>query len=209
VKTRTTKRMATLLAALSLTALLGAACGDDEGDAAAADPTTTEVQASDAGASGDADGTSRPVDSEDYDDGSLVEVKLVDYKFEGLPDMVRAGTKLTVSNESDNEMHELVAIRIPDEEKRPVSELVQLPEEELGKVFGGEPEPAAVLVAMPQSHESMQAVGDGTLTEPGRYAILCFIPQGAEPNADPTAGPPQGDGPPHAMLGMQAELLVE
>ncbi len=57
-----------------------------------------------------------------------------------------------------------------------------------------------------------------TVTEPGRYAIVCFIPQGADPEmvAEAMAGggesegpPDMGDGTPHAFLGMVAEFQVE
>ena len=59
-----------------------------------------------------------------------------EYAFAGLPESVPAGTTLSLVN-GGQEPHELVAIRIPDEETCPVSELVTLPEEELGAVFGG------------------------------------------------------------------------
>ena len=61
------------------------------------------------------------------------------------------------------------------------------------------------------------AVGDGTLSEAGRYAIVCFIPVGANPQEymqrmqESQGGPPQGsedDGPPHITKGMFAELTV-
>ena len=61
--------------------------------------------------------------------------------------------------------------------------------------------------------------GDLTLDEPGRYVLTCFIPVGADPAVVEEAfagggegdGPPpdMGDGPPHAMEGMVAELVVE
>ena len=137
-----------------------------------------------------------------------------DYKFSGLPDSVPAGTAFTLQNDSTAEVHEMIMIRIPDEEKRPVGELVALPEAESDAIFG-QTEPATVLVALPGT--AGQAVeGDGTITEPGRYAVVCFIPVGADPAAveaamaDPDAtGPPDlGDGPPHVANGMYAEVTV-
>jgi len=120
-----------------------------------------------------------------------------------------------VRNDSEAEMHELVAVLLPDDEERSVSELLSLPEEEIGALLGGG-EPAAVLLATPGSDETIPAVGDGTLTEPGRYLIACFIPQGADPDefmaaaAESEGGPPEVEGgPPHFVLGMQAELRVE
>lgn len=58
-------------------------------------------------------------------------------------------------------------------------------------------------------------MGDGTISGPGRYAIVCFIPTGADPAAhleaaqQPSEGPPQVEGgPPHVANGMFAELEV-
>ena len=93
--------------------------------------------------------------------------------------------------------------------------LVELPDEELGAIFGEGP-PDTVLLAAPGG-EQVDAVGDGTLTEPGRYVLACFIPTGVDPDAYLNApaseeGPPQvpgADGPPHITHGMWAELVVE
>lgn len=143
---------------------------------------------------------------------TVVEVELVDYAFVGLPDSVGTGTRLTVANRSEDELHELVAFALPADEDRPVEELAMLPPEELEGALG---EPAAVLLAAPGGPQ-IPAVGDGTLSEPGRYAIVCFIPTGIEPQvyldaaAEGGEGPPQvdGGGPPHLVHGMHAELEV-
>ena len=186
-----TRRLSALLLA-AITAMTLGACGDDAGDGDEADATTT----TEAAASGE------------------VEVTAVDYGYQGLPDSVEAGTKFTLANSSTAELHEFVAFRIPDEEKRPVSELVALPEEELGAIFQGEP--ATVLVT-PPGGEMIPAVGDGTISEAGRYAVACFIPTGADPQEymqrmqESQGGPPQGsesDGPPHVTKGMFAEVAV-
>lgn len=151
--------------------------------------------------------------AEEVDDGAVVvDVTLVDFAFEGLPASVDAGTRLQVSNGAESELHELVAFRLPDGEERPVGELAQLPPEELMPLVG---EPTTVLLAAPGG-EQIPAVGDGTLTEPGRYAVMCFIPTGVDPDeylaasAEATEGPPDvGDGPPHFVHGMVAELQVQ
>lgn len=141
-----------------------------------------------------------------------VAVTAVDYRFEGLPEQVSAGSMLTLRNDSAAELHEIVAVRLPDDEARSVSDLVALPEEELGFLEEGV---VAVLLAKPGSDEQVAAVGDGTLTEPGRYVIACFIPTGVDPqtylDAAGPDGPPQieGAGPPHVAHGMFAELTVE
>ena len=143
----------------------------------------------------------------------MVAVNAVDYAFEDLPETVEAGTMLSLTNNSTAEVHELVAFLLPEDETRPVEELVTLPEEELGAVISGEP---ATVIMAPPGESGFPAVGDGTLTEPGRYAIMCFIPIGADPAeyiaaAQASTGePPQVEGgPPHFTAGMFAELTVE
>jgi len=194
-----TKRIVPLAIAGAV-ALSLAACGDDE---EAASDTTAAAPA-----------TSAAPDTTMAMEAQLVTVEGVDYAFENLPESVAAGTKLEFTNASEAEVHELVAIRLPDEEARPVAELIQLPEEEIDAIVG-DTMPAVVLVA-PPGEAGMAAVGDGTLTEPGRYAVLCFIPIGADPDEfmaamqSESSGPPQVDGgPPHVTAGMYAELVVE
>ena len=201
-----TTRPRTLLAAALTTGLLFAACGDDDDttDAAAEDTTTTVADAP-------AGETSEDEMADEESAGDVLEVEAVDYAFEGLPDSVPAGTKLSLTNTSEVEAHELVAFRIPDGETRSVEELLALPEEELMSMMSGPP--ATVLMAPPQG-EQIAAVGDGTLTEPGRYALLCFIPTGADPAAlmedsGPDGPPPADSGPPHIAHGMHAELIVQ
>lgn len=187
----TTIRRTALACALFL-ALGAAACSDDDDDstASAAEETTTTVAEESEGA-----------------EGETVVVTAVDYGFEGLPDSVPAGTKLSLQNEGD-EPHELVAMRIPDSETRSLDELLQLPEDELGAIFGAA-EPATVLLAAHGQHDVPGAVvGDGTLKEPGRYAIVCFLPVGSDDSVLESEGPPQGDAPPHITQGMSAELIV-
>ncbi|MEI2700539.1 MAG: hypothetical protein V9E94_20205 [Microthrixaceae bacterium] len=194
------------MAAAGTVALLvllgGAACSDDDGDSASEDNTETTV------------GT----DSDDsMPDGESVTVTAEDYKFVGLPETVKVGTRLTLENSSQTELHELVAMRIPDSETRSVEEITQLPEAEADAIFG-DAMPAMVLVRAPGDAEMIPAVGDGTFSEPGRYGVFCAIPVGADPaammaamqeqsDAPPTTG--AGDGPPHFTQGMYAEVIVE
>jgi hypothetical protein len=142
-----------------------------------------------------------------------ISVTAVDYAFEGVPERVTAGTTFSLVNDSDVEVHELIAMRIADGESRTVGELLQLPEEELVGVV--EEQPTMVLVALPRS-EGRAVLGDGIVREPGRYALLCFIPTGADPQAylaaamAATDGPPQvAGGPPHFVRGMFAEVVVD
>jgi hypothetical protein len=177
-----------------------AACGDDEptGDAT----TTTTSPAS----------TEATTTTADEGPGEVAIVG-VDYAFEGVPATVEAGTRLTFSNDSEVEVHELVAVRIGDDEQRPIGEIVADPAA-VGALMGGGP-PAAVLVAAPGSSEPGAVLGDGALAEPGRYALICSIPTGVDPQeyldaaAAAAGGPPDvTGGPPHLVQGMVAEIEV-
>lgn len=142
-------------------------------------------------------------------------VTAVDYGFENLPASVDAGTTLTLTNTSTKELHEMVLIKLPDGEKRPVAGLVKLPERELDALASGPP--AAVLIAPPGGATQIAAVGDGKLTEKGRYLVICSIPTGADPAAYLQAaqasqgGPPAqvAGGPPHVAQGMFGQITVK
>lgn len=145
-----------------------------------------------------------------------IEVTASDYAFAGVPELVAPGAEFTLTNSSDAEVHEIIVIGpIPASETRTVEELLELPEEETEDFpFAG------VLVALP-GQEGGNPEGEGntiTVSEPGRYAVLCFIPQGADPavveeaitSGEAAEGPPDlGDGTPHAFLGMAEEFTVE
>lgn len=142
------------------------------------------------------------------DDG-VIEVTMTDFTFGDLPDEVPVGTRLQVHNHADTELHEFVAFRLDDGDDRTVEEIV---ESGLETVLASGP-PAAVLLAAPGG-EQIAAVGDGALTEPGRYIVLCAIPTGVDPAtyleaAKTSEGPPQvGGGAPHFVHGMVDELIV-
>ena len=198
----------TVALAAGLVIGLTACSGDEDAKLDTAAPEPTEQEA-DAVVEHAAD---EPAQESDDDGAADIEVELVDFAYVGLPDRVPAGARLSVVNTADEELHELVAFRLPDEEERGVPELIQLPPEELGPVLG---EPTAVLLAAPGGPQ-ISAVGDGTMDDPGRYAILCFIPTGVAPEdylaaaAETESGPPQVEGgPPHFVQGMYAELIVE
>lgn len=146
--------------------------------------------------------------------GEEVEVTAVDYAFEGAPATATAGTKLTFVNASEKEAHEMVLMRINDDEERPLKDLLALPQEEAEKVaqFQG------VAFAFP-GEETMYPEGETTLKDAGRYAIICFIPVGADvakmkesmaaQEEGGEEGPPEmGEGPPHFTQGMAAEIVV-
>jgi hypothetical protein len=143
-----------------------------------------------------------------------IEITGQDYAFEGVPEIAASGAELTFTNGSGVEFHEMVVFRVVDGEERTLEELLELPEEESESLI----EFQGVLVAMP-GEDGFDPEAEGTsvaVGEAGRYAIVCFIPQGADPAvveeamAGATEGPPDlGDGTPHAFLGMAAEFQVE
>lgn len=189
-----------LFAALAASLVLAACGGGAEEPTGAETGTGTEAESPDTGAA---------------PGGETVEVVGVNYAFEDVPEEVSAGTQLTFRNESEDEFHEVVVMRIDDDETRSIEELLQLPEEEAGQVaqFRG------VLVAFPGENgvnpEDPQGEPVISLDEPGRYALLCFIPTGADPEAFRQAieegaseAPEVEGGPPHFTQGMAWELSV-
>lgn len=147
-------------------------------------------------------------DATDAGDGVL-DVTLTDFSFGELPDRIPAGTRLQIDNRSTSELHELVAIRLDDDDDRDVHTIVQ---DGLDQVVSSGP-PAAVLLEAPGG-EQVVAVGDGVLSEPGRYLLVCTIPTGADPQeyleaAATSDGPPRIDGgAPHFTHGMIDDFVV-
>lgn len=196
--TTTPRPRRSVLVAATITALtltLGTACGDQSGESSEPAPTT-----------------STPITTTPAEGGhEHVEVTAVDFAFRDLPREITAGTRLTLRNTAASELHELVAFRLPDGESRPVADLLRLPESELGSLLGA---PQTVLLA-PPGGEQIPAVGDGTLSVPGRYLVMCAIPTGVDPAAYLKAAAASGGqkpdvkgGPPHFVSGMFAELNV-
>lgn len=203
---------------MAVAALVGvtAACGDDD-DADDGPETTSLVVAT---TTKIVENTESPasIGEADTDTKQIVEVTATDYRFDGLPASVPVGTQLALQNNSTKEVHEMVIVRIPDEVTETVGQILALTEEEQQELVG-DIAPSAVIVALP-GEAGMAMEGDGTLDEPGRYAVLCFIPEGADPalvreamegpppTGDAEGEPDLGDGPPHIMKGMYAEVRV-
>jgi hypothetical protein len=181
--------------ALALSLLVTATgCGDDE----TATTTTTEAGVG----NGAGHGSAR----------DAVAVTAADYRYEGLPDELAPGTALALHNASAAEIHELVLLRLPDDETRSVDELLALPEGELQALFAA---PPAVVLVAPPGEDGFAAVGTGAIPDPGRYVAMCFIPTGADPqayldalDANPGQPPAVKGGPPHFTAGMYQEVTV-
>lgn len=188
------RRFGVLLVAFAFVAM---ACGDDD-DAVAPVPGGDPTEVDDGGEA-----------LEISDDAMLITG--ADYEFRGVPEIAEVGTELAFTNISEEEVHEIVLLKVDDDETRPLNELLALPENERDAVaqFRG------VTVAFP-GQDAVFTDGSVTLSEPGRYVLICTIPTGADPQAyrdavaDPEAeGPPDvAGGPPHLVNGMVAELEV-
>ncbi|MEM7322773.1 MAG: hypothetical protein AAF531_06790 [Actinomycetota bacterium] len=139
-----------------------------------------------------------------------VEITARDYSYEGVPETMAAGSSIILRNESAVEAHEIVAVRLADDEERSAAEIAQLPPDELQAVLVP---PTAVILAGPDE-EGQAVVGSATLDQPGRYVFFCLIPTEADPDAYLEAaatsdGPPDvPGGPPHFVQGMWAEVEV-
>ncbi len=205
------KRLAPLAIVGAALALSLAACGGDDDDAT---PATTAAAATATTVAATPDSTGTTMDHSSMPmDHPMVAIDAIDYRFDGMPTDIKVGTTFSFKNTSTKEFHEMVAIRIPDSEKRSVQELTQLTQEQTDAIFANV-EPAFVFVA-PPGEDGMPVVGDGTITEPGRYAVICSIPIGADPatvmeamQSESSTPPDLGDGPPHFTAGMFAELNV-
>ena len=117
--------------------------------------------------------------------GKTLAVTGADYEFKGVPKTAAAGTVISFKNSSTKEVHEIVALRVKDGENRPLSDLLALSEPESEKVS----EFRGVTVAFP-GEEGFAPEGPLTLSQPGRYLLICAIPTGADPVAYKAAVPP-------------------
>ncbi|HSP29066.1 MAG TPA: hypothetical protein VLN74_11005, partial [Ilumatobacteraceae bacterium] len=107
-----------------------------------------------------------------------LDVRGIDFAFEGIPDEIEAGrVSIEFTNATDQaEPHEMLLMMRVDGADEPVTELLDLPEEELfGKVV-----PTALTYADEAGGTNVALVD----LEPGAYNAICMIPT-------------EGDGPPH------------
>lgn len=126
-------------------------------------------------------------------DVATYDVSAVDYGFEGLPDELSTGYTVVTFSNTGQEMHEMFALRYNDDTTETIDQLFELPEEEaFSKIT-----PVNAAFAPPGASSTVS----WNLTEPGRYAIVCFIPVGS-------VGDAEGEGPPHFTQGMIREFTV-
>lgn len=140
---------------------------------------------------------------------SSLDVQGMDYAYEGVPETLEAGTYGITFENAGAEVHEMVMFRLA-EDAGTVEELLELPDDQL------EQQLTFVTAAFAPPNE--QDVTFVRLEEPGRYALVCFIPQGTTSLEQLEEEPPPGEtpapdasppAPPHVALGMSQELTVE
>lgn len=134
-----------------------------------------------------------------------ITVSAVDYRFEGMPATVESGTVLGLRNDGQ-ELHEMAVYRRNDDVTQSFEDILALPPDEGIKLVTE----AGVVFAAPGE----EAADTVTVTEPGDYVMLCFVPVGMKelPSQDPNASPggtPPADGPPHFTQGMIHTFTVE
>jgi len=130
------------------------------------------------------------------------DVTASEYAFAGVPTTSAPGLRSFELSNKGKEVHEISILRINDDETASLRELLtQSPEQVMAKV-----QPVGLGFANPG--ETSFAVVD---LQPGRYAVVCFVPVGLTPAvaeaAEKGQGPPPG-GPPHASRGMAVEVNV-
>ena len=128
---------------------------------------------------------------------TTIEFSGTEYAFNGVPEEVAAGSvKIRFTNEGA-ELHEAVHLVKKEGTTESWDELLELPQEEaMGKVdFVG------AGFAFPGNFDV--GVHDW---EPGEHILVCFLPQGATPEAFASGEEPEG--PPHFTLGMRHEFVV-
>jgi len=124
---------------------------------------------------------------------NTAKVSAQEYAFKGLPSTVPTGTAAFKLTNNGSQVHEISVARIKTNDS--LAALLRMPEDEVNKkvefIGGSGPiDPGTSTVAYFK------------FTKKGRYAALCFIPDGTTSQAT------EGTGPPHALLGMAMQFRV-
>jgi hypothetical protein len=181
--------------------LVAASCADPpqpRSDSAAGAGPSEKAPANPCGPDADEEG-SAVEGSKAPEDATIHDVTAVEYEFQGAPTRLAAGPHGFRLVSAGEEFHELALVRVDSDQ--PVSDLLELPEDEQAKVMpyiGG-------VTACP-GETSPDAVGG--FLQPGRYALLCFVPTGTRPDLRGKDLLAAYENPPHFTHGMVAEILV-
>lgn len=126
-------------------------------------------------------------------------VTATDYAFTGLPDTLDAGPVIVELVNDGTEFHQVMLLRLADDERASLEEIVARPEDELltsATPVGG-------------AFAAPDATGTGMLDLPaGRYLAICALPVGATPENMPAIESGQHEGVAHATVGMVQLVTV-
>ena len=124
--------------------------------------------------------------------GKQLPVTAIDYEYQGVPATLPAGiTKIKMTNAAPKEDHMMAMVKLTAAgEAMELDKILALPEKKQGKYFDFSS--AAFMEA------KAGAVGYSPINlTPGKYAYVCFFPEGGKKN-----------GKPHFMLGMGGTVTV-
>jgi hypothetical protein len=122
-----------------------------------------------------------------------VDVRAADYAFQGVPNELDAGVTSFEFSNGGTEVHEMVVFRVNDGVTDTLEELIAMPEEEV-----------VTKTTMIAQTGAVPGEAEYTIAEltAGRYAMLCFVPEGTHTEEM------EGTGQPHFMRGMVFEFNV-
>jgi len=126
------------------------------------------------------------------------EVTASEFKFEGLPSELEAGTAAILLTNSGAEAHEMAILRKADGVTQSWDEILALPMEDAQELVVN----AGGAFAANKDAKGLAVV---ELT-PGDYVAACFVPAGTTVSAD--GAMTEGTGTPHFMHGMMKEFTV-
>jgi hypothetical protein len=124
--------------------------------------------------------------------GNQLPVTALDYEYQGIPATLPAGvTKIKMTNAAPKEDHMMVIAKLTAAgEKMELDKVLDLPDKKAAKYI--DYKNAAFMQAKPGT----AGYAPINLT-PGKYAYMCFFPEGGKKN-----------GKPHFMLGMEGTVTV-
>jgi uncharacterized cupredoxin-like copper-binding protein len=126
---------------------------------------------------------------------TTLDVTMVDYGYEGVPDTVDAGQAVFAVTNSGEEGHELILFRRADGVEESWEEILELDDDEAMQRV------EFVAAAFAPAGEDGSATAE---LQAGEHAMVCFIPVGTD-----ASGTESGDGPPHFTEGMIATFTVQ
>lgn len=129
----------------------------------------------------------------DHCDIPTIDVSAKEYEYDGVPDTLSTGYTVVNFSNDGNESHEMFAFKVNDGVTTSVHDLLDQPQEQAMS----EITPVNATFAQPGGTDTTS----WNLSEPGHYAIVCFVPTGSTAETE-------GSGPPHFVQGMIHEFTV-